>query len=65
MKNRVVWPGPKALHYEAQEYVKDLFHRLSDTQNMELCNCKADPHKKLYRQGSMHLEQPFRCNTSK
>ena len=39
----------KALHNEAPEYLKELFHRLSDTQNSELRNSKTDFHIPLLR----------------
>ena len=39
----------KALHNEAPDYLKELFHRLSDTQNRELRNSKTDPYIFLLR----------------
>ena len=42
----------KVLHNEAPKYLKELFHRLSDIQNRELRNSKADLHIPLLRTSS-------------
>ena len=42
----------KALHNEAPEHLKELFYRLSDTQNRELRNSKTDLHIPLLRTSS-------------
>ena len=39
----------KAFHNEASEYIKELFHRLSDTQNRELRSSKTDLHIPLLK----------------
>ena len=42
----------KALHNEAPQYLTELFHRLSDTQNRELRNSKTELHIPLLRTSS-------------
>ena len=42
----------KALHNEAPEYVKEIFHRLSDTQSREFHNSKTDLYFPLLRNSS-------------
>ena len=42
----------KALHNKALEYLNELFHRLSDTQNRELRSSKTDLHIPLLRTSS-------------
>ena len=41
-----------ALHNEAPEYLKELFHRLSDTQNRELRNSETNLHIPLLKASS-------------
>ena len=48
----------KALHYEAPDYLKELFHRLSDILNRELRNSKTDLHIPLLRASSGHKALP-------
>ena len=48
----------KALHNEAPECVKEIFHRLSDTQSMELRNSKTDLYIPLLRTSSGQKDLP-------
>ena len=50
----------KALHNEGPKYLKEIFHRLSDIQNRELSNPKADLHLPLLRTSSGHKALPTR-----
>ena len=50
----------KALHIEAPKYQKEVFHRLSDIQNRELCNSKIDLHIQLLRMSSAQKSFAYR-----
>ena len=49
-----------ALHNEAPKYLKELFHRMSDIQNRELCNSKTDLHIPLLRTSSEQKSFAYR-----
>ena len=56
----------KALHNEFLDYIKWLFHRLSDTQSRVLCNSNMDLRSPLFKTSSGQKSFEFRgariCN---
>ena len=49
-----------ALHNEAPDYLKGLFHRLSDTQSRLLCNSNTDLRIPLFKTSSGQKSFEFR-----